>query len=126
MQDLRGGAARGGFCLHAWGWVLPPAPLKRVSRRAMERRGGLEAVSLSAGVQSLGRVCLLVTPCTVARQAPVSMGFPRQEYCLQGANSEEPWTVQVRGPGGRRHAMSQTWRRLRPEGVDLGVSLLHV
>ena len=31
-------------------------------------------------VQSLNCVCLFVTPRTVARQAPLSMGFPRQEY----------------------------------------------
>ena len=29
---------------------------------------------------SLSRVRLLVTPWTVARQAPLSMGYPRQEY----------------------------------------------
>ena len=28
----------------------------------------------------LSRVQLFVTPWTVARQAPLSMGFPRQEY----------------------------------------------
>ena len=28
----------------------------------------------------LSRVCLFATPWTVARQAPLSMGFPRQEY----------------------------------------------
>ena len=31
-------------------------------------------------VQSLSRVWLSVTPWTVARQAPLSVGFPRQEY----------------------------------------------
>ena len=31
-------------------------------------------------VKSLSRVRLLVTPWTVAYQAPPSMGFPRQEY----------------------------------------------
>ena len=30
--------------------------------------------------QSLSRVQLLATPWTVARQAPLSMGIPRQEY----------------------------------------------
>ena len=30
--------------------------------------------------QSLSRVCLFETPCTTARQGPLSMGFPRQEY----------------------------------------------
>ena len=31
-------------------------------------------------VQSLSRVRLFASPRTVARQAPLSMGFPRQEY----------------------------------------------
>ena len=31
-------------------------------------------------VQSLSRVWLFVTPWTITRQAPLSMGFPRQEY----------------------------------------------
>ena len=31
-------------------------------------------------VQSLGRVQFFVTPWTVARQDPLSMGFPGQEY----------------------------------------------
>ena len=31
-------------------------------------------------VKSLSRVRLLATPWTVAHQAPLSMGFPRQEY----------------------------------------------
>ena len=30
--------------------------------------------------QMLSYIRLLVTPCSVACQAPVSMGFPRQEY----------------------------------------------
>ena len=32
-------------------------------------------------VKSLSRVRLFVTPWTAAYQAPLSMGFPRQEYC---------------------------------------------
>ena len=40
--------------------------------------------------QLLGRVCLFATPWTLARQAPVSTAFPRQEYCSQSANSKEP------------------------------------
>ena len=31
-------------------------------------------------VKSLSRVRLLATPCTAAHQAPLSMGFSRQEY----------------------------------------------
>ena len=36
--------------------------------------------SLKVKVKSLSRVRLLVTPWTVAHQAPLSMGFSRQEY----------------------------------------------
>ena len=28
----------------------------------------------------------LLTPWTIARQAPLSMGFPRQEYCSRGGH----------------------------------------
>ena len=35
---------------------------------------------LAVAVQLLSRVLLFVTPWTVARQAPPSMGFPGQEY----------------------------------------------
>ena len=31
--------------------------------------------------QLINHVWLFVTPFTVAHQAPLSMGFPRQEYC---------------------------------------------
>ena len=127
MQDLRGGAARGGFWPHARGCGAPTSPLTSAGRGG-PRRGGaaLGVVSLSVVLQSLGRVCLFATPWTVARQAPVSMGFPRQEYRLQGTNSEEP--LDCSGEKSRRQStcQSQTWRRPGPEGVDLGVSLLHV
>ena len=36
--------------------------------------------SMEKGVKSLSRVQLLATPWTVAHQAPLSMGFSRQEY----------------------------------------------
>ena len=38
------------------------------------------SLSLSLCAQSLSGVRLSVTPWTVARQPPLSMGFPRQEY----------------------------------------------
>ena len=38
------------------------------------------APALIVVVQSLSRVWLFATPWTVNRQAPLSMGFPRQEY----------------------------------------------
>ena len=34
----------------------------------------------SSGVSLLSHVQLVMTPWTVARQAPLSTGFPRQEY----------------------------------------------
>ena len=34
-----------------------------------------------AAVQLLSHVCLLLITWVVARQAPLSMGFPRQEHC---------------------------------------------
>ena len=37
-------------------------------------------LALRCKVSSLSRVRLFVTPCTVAYQAPPSMGFSRQEY----------------------------------------------
>ena len=37
-------------------------------------------VCVCVPVQSLSHVRLFVTPWTVAHQAPLSMGFPRQEY----------------------------------------------
>ena len=39
-----------------------------------------EFYSLSTCVCMLSRVQLFVIPCTIARQAPLSMGFSRQEY----------------------------------------------
>ena len=36
--------------------------------------------SVHACTESLSRVRLFETPWTVARQAPLSLGFPRQEY----------------------------------------------
>ena len=47
------------------------------------------------GVYSLSRVRLFVTPWTAAHQAPLSMGFPRQEYCsgLLFPSPQEYWSV---------------------------------
>ena len=38
-------------------------------------------VAQFSSVQSLSHVQLFATPWTVAYQAPLSMGFSRQEYC---------------------------------------------
>ena len=40
----------------------------------------LRSVVVIALVESLSRVRLFVTPWTVAHQAPLSMGFPREEH----------------------------------------------
>ena len=45
--------------------------------------------SITAHAQLLGRVRLFVTPRTVACQAPLSMGFPRQE-CWSGLPFPSP------------------------------------
>ena len=42
--------------------------------------GKLRLKEVSEWVKSLSRVRLFATPCTVAYQAPPSMGFSRQEY----------------------------------------------
>ena len=48
-------------------------------------------------VRSLSRIRLLVTPCTAAYQAPLSMGFSRQEYSsgvpLPSSNSS--WAISI-------------------------------
>ena len=44
------------------------------------KRQGQTQVLQSPHAQSLSHVLLFVTPWTLARQAPLSMGFPRQEY----------------------------------------------
>ena len=58
--------------------------------------------------QSLSRVRLFTTPWTVARQAPLSMGFPRQEYwsglpCMpfSGASSRPRDQTRVSHTAGR-------------------------
>ena len=38
-------------------------------------------IRCAAAAKSLSHVRLLVTPWTLAHQAPLSMGFSRQEYC---------------------------------------------
>ena len=55
---------------HGWGGEASP------SLRGSWR----EPLCACVHVHSLSRVRLLVTPRTVARQAPLSMGFSRQEY----------------------------------------------
>ena len=43
--------------------------------------GVLSLGNFKVKMKSLSRVRLFATPWTVAYQAPLSMGFPRQEYC---------------------------------------------
>ena len=51
--------------------------LDKISCQALKCPG---TVQVCVYAQSLGRVRLCVTPWTVARQAPLSMGFSRQEH----------------------------------------------
>ena len=46
----------------------------------MELNKNVIAISLKVKVKSLSRVRLFMTPWTAAHQAPLSMGFSRQEY----------------------------------------------
>ena len=53
-------------------------------------------------VKSLSRVRLLATPWTAAYQAPLSMGFSRQEY----------WSgVPLPSPGNHKNTQSRQWSR---------------
>ena len=61
---------------------------KKRQERSVESGRASEVIERTIGcvhprevvVQSLSHVQLFVTPWTVARQAPLSMAFPRQEY----------------------------------------------
>ena len=46
----------------------------------LQSRGSRLSTHAAAAVYSLSRVCLSVTPWTVAHQAPLSMGFSKQVY----------------------------------------------
>ena len=48
----------------------PPHSLQRLAKHSI----------CACMLSHLSRVCLFATPWTVARQAPLSMGFPRREY----------------------------------------------
>ena len=52
----------------------------RPSKHRIKHSGCLVGKSEKRKCESLSRVGLFVIPWTVARQAPVSMGFSRQEY----------------------------------------------
>ena len=56
-------------------WVVKLHEVNRVKRLAQSL-----VHSKSSQVKSLSRVRLFVTPWTVAHQAPLPMGFSRQEY----------------------------------------------
>ena len=69
------------------GWLFPGTLQKPKSMvlNPLYKNGTVFAFNLHIGLcactQSLSRVRLFATPWTVARQASVSMSFPRQEYC---------------------------------------------
>ena len=52
-----------------------------LSKQRLEFPLLLESLEKEKKVKSLSRVRLFETPWTVACQAPLSMGFSRQEYC---------------------------------------------
>ena len=58
-------------------WHLPAM---RVGKGVLRGRSRLRACQHFHGAQSLSHVQLLATPWTVAHQAALSMGFPRQGY----------------------------------------------
>ena len=51
-----------------------------VSRKEKNSPGKINKTAIKCSVQSLSHVRLFATPWTAARQAPLSMGFSRQEY----------------------------------------------
>ena len=68
-----------------WSGLPFPSPEDLPDPGIEPRSPALQEYSLSAEpqfslVQLLSGVRLFATPWTVARQAPLSMGFPRQEY----------------------------------------------
>ena len=91
----------------------------------------------ATAVQSLSRVPLFSTPWTVARQPPLSMGFPRQEYwselpfptpgtlpnpgikptslmspALASGFFATPWTVAHQAPLSMEFSKQEYWSRL--------------
>ena len=63
--------------------ICPKIEIKVGDRRAdvsLERTWTLESVCMLVCAQSLSCVQLFATPWTIAQQAPLSTGLPRQEY----------------------------------------------
>ena len=72
-----------------------------------------------AKVKLLSHVWLLVTPWTVAHQAPLSMGFSRQEY-WSGVPLPSPWTVVNQAPLSMGFSRQDYWSGLLfPPSGDL-------
>ena len=69
-------------------------------------------------VKLLSRVRLLVTPWTAAYQAPLSMGFSRQEYCVLSRWALSAFTYVLLS--GRQKDIWYIWKRRRQ--CDLGAS----
>ena len=74
-------------------------------------------------MKSLSRVRLLATPWSAAHQAPLSMGFSRQEYwsgspvpslvsCSVASYSASPWTVACQTPLSMGFPRQEYWSRL--------------
>ena len=67
------------------------------------RLASITALSICLHAQLLSHGQLFVTPWTVARQAPLSMGFSRQEYWSEFP-CPPPWDVS--NPGIKPHLLS--------------------
>ena len=57
-----------------------PHPFLHVRVPAMNQEGGSYQNTTMHALSHFSRVQLLVTPCIIAHQAPLSMVFSRQEY----------------------------------------------
>ena len=69
---------------------------------------------------ALSHVPLFVTPWAIAHQAPLSMGFPRQEYwgrllAPSPGDIRDPWIEPASlALGGRFSTTNATWEDVRP------------
>ena len=66
--------------------------------------------------QLLNHVQLFATPWTVVHQAPLSMGFSRQDYW---SRLPFPSSVALQNPGSTRHALASRFFTTYPSGKPL-------
>ena len=75
-------------------------------------------------VKSLSRVRLFVTPWTVAHQAPLSMGFSRQEY-WSGLPVPSPGDLPNPGIEPESPAFQADALTSEPPGKPIGTQIIH-